>query len=740
MKRFITVFLSIVSLASCQKPPELTLSSLDVIGVSSEGSSGHITFTANRDWSAACSESWIHVSPSSGPAADGEITVSIRCDANTTYDDRSGTVTIRAEELSRTVTVQQPANLGIILATQLFDLQSGENTLEVEVQANVQYSVSSSAYWIRQTGTRGLTSRTLSFSVEANDGYNAREGQITIKPQDAGVQEQVILVRQAQKDALEVGKASYSMPYGGGTVEVKVEANVAFDVIPDAEWIHYGNTRGFQESVISLTVDENMTYSPRTGSVEIRQKDGPLSHTVSIRQAERIAVTSITLDRSNMMLYEGDASHRISATVKPDNATDKTVTWHSSDPQVASVDAEGKVTAVKEGTATITATAGEKSASCTVSVYPEDPPFDAVDLGLSVKWANRNLGAERIENPGGYYAWGETETKSVYSWETYKFGNGTAHSLKKYCSDPGYGNTDGRFLLEPEDDAAHVILGGAWRIPTPNEWQELVDKCTWTYGRKMNDSGYYVSSNVPGYEGRTIFLPLSGCRKGNNYEGGYGCYWSAVTDYPLSAWSMSFYQYNLEPGGNQGRYYGYVIRPVNGPAASVFRLAKDSVGLLPGGSERLELTIQPLGSDPGEIAWTSDDTSVATVSDGVVTAVAVGTCTITASAGHTTASCKVRVYTADEVAKSVLIAKVQGFTIYYDGSCSRSYLIRNNSPFDITLVNLMANSSVISLSGQTLKAGSSIQKSLKYSSSSIDPVVTLTFSFNGRNYKVSTGS
>ena len=739
MKRFLTIVLSIVGLASCQRPPELTLSTQEVLRVSSEGSSGHITFTANRDWSAASSESWIHVSPSSGPAADGEIMVVVRCDANTTYDDRSGTVTIRAEELSRTVTVQQPANLGILLATQLFDLQSGANTLEVEVQANVQYTVSSSAYWIKQTGTRGLTSKTLTFSVEANDWYDAREGQITIKPQDAGVQEQVILVRQAQKDALEVAKTSYSMPCGGGTVEVKVEANVAFDVIPDAEWIHHGETRGMQDSVVSLTVDENMTYSPRTGTVAIRQKDGPLSHTISISQAERIAVTSIWVDLESWALYEGDATKSLNATVKPDNATDKTVTWQSSDPQIVSVDAEGNLVAIKAGTATITATAGGKSASCIVSVYPEDPPFDAVDMGLSVKWANRNLGAERFENPGGYYAWGETETKSVYSWETYKFGNGTARMLNKYCTIVDYGNTDGRFLLEPEDDAAHVILGDAWRIPTPNEWQELVDNCTWKSGRKMSTLGYYVTSNVPGYTDRTLFLPLTGSRKSNFYESGYGCYWSAVTDGGLSAERFSFSQYRLYPGESQGRYYGYVIRPVNGPAAAVFRFKKDSVGLLPGGTETLQLTIQPSGSDPGEITWSSDDTSVATVSDGVVTAVAVGTCTITASSGHTTASCKVRVYSASEVASCVFIAKIQGFTLNYDGSCTRSYLIRNNSPFDIILVNLMADSSVISLSNQTLKAGASIQKSLKYRSTSIDPVVTLTFSFNGRNYKVSTG-
>ena len=236
MKRILLFWTTIalaIGVLSCQKAPELTLTGPSSVELSADGSSASITFNANRDWKASCSDSWVTVSPSSGTAADGAVTVTVRCNANTTYVDRTATVTIKMEELSQSVAVRQPANLGIVLPTQSFDLQSNSKTIEVTVQANVQYSVSSSVDWIKQTWTKALTSRTLTFSIAENKSYDAREGKITLKPQQGNVQEQVITVRQAQKDALNVEKISYDMPYGGGEIEIKVEANVTFDVTPN---------------------------------------------------------------------------------------------------------------------------------------------------------------------------------------------------------------------------------------------------------------------------------------------------------------------------------------------------------------------------------------------------------------------------------------------------------------------------------------------------------------------------
>lgn len=144
--------------------------------------------------------------------------------------------------------------------------------------------------------------------------------------------------------------------------------------------------------------------------------------------------------------------------------------------------------------------------------------LEYVDLGLSVKWATRNLGAEdkNVSLIGNYYAWGETQAKSEYKPENYKFYRQENNQWKRYkltkysTSEPdGYeGFVDNKFELDSEDDAARVIRGGNWRMPTPEEWKELIESCswTWTYDQKMGKSGYKVT----GKTGYSIFLPAAG--------------------------------------------------------------------------------------------------------------------------------------------------------------------------------------------------------------------------------------
>lgn len=96
-----------------------------------------------------------------------------------------------------------------------------------------------------------------------------------------------------------------------------------------------------------------------------------------------------------------------------------------------------------------------------------------VDLGLSVKWATCNVGAIQPEEFGDYFAWGEVETKAIYNWDTYKYYDD--FNLTKYTSN------DSKTVLDPEDDAATVNWGGAWRMPTKAEQDELRNNCTWDW-------------------------------------------------------------------------------------------------------------------------------------------------------------------------------------------------------------------------------------------------------------------
>ena len=416
--------------------------------------------------------------------------------------------------------------------------------------------------WIKQTGTKALTSKTLTFSIQENKTYDPREGKITIKPNEGNVQEQVITVRQAQKDALIVEKTSYDMPYGGGEIEIKVEANVAFNVTPNVDWLHYIQTKALSSSTVCIKVDENPTYSNREGKIEIAQQNGSLKHTITVKQAGRIAVTSVELNKTSLQMKEGDTETLI-ATVRPDNATDKTVSWSSSDTGIATIDANGKVTAVKEGNATITAKAGDKTASCSVTIK-NTPIMEAVDLGLSVKWASFNIGAEKPEEYGDYYAWGETAPKENYSWSTYKFGRRSSGPIFKYNTISSYGSIDNKTVLEPEDDVAHVKLGGKWRMPTDAEWAELRTKCTWTWVTNYNGSGIN-GGLVKATNGNSIFLPAAGYRDATNLynAGSGGRYWSSSLslDYPSGALIVVFGSDGVGEGIGD-RSYGRSVRPV----------------------------------------------------------------------------------------------------------------------------------------------------------------------------------
>ena len=194
--------------------------------------------------------------------------------------------------------------------------------------------------------------------------------------------------------------------------------------------------------------------------------------------------------------------------------------------------------------------------------------YEAVDLGLSVKWAACNLGASRPQESGYHLAWGETEAKGDYKWATYKWANGYYNKLTKYCSIRGTdywdgdGDPDDKTVLDPEDDVAHVKLGGSWRMPTDSEWKELINNCAWAWTTLNGVNGRIVT----GPNGNSIFLPAAGCQDGAGlyYAGSGGYYWSSSLGggTPDFAWQAGFYSGDVG-GGWLSRCRGFSVRPVS---------------------------------------------------------------------------------------------------------------------------------------------------------------------------------
>ena len=210
----------------------------------------------------------------------------------------------------------------------------------------------------------------------------------------------------------------------------------------------------------------------------------------------------------------------------------------------------------------------------------------AIDLGLGVKWAAYNVGAEAPGEYGDYFAWGETtgynDGKTTFNWSTYKYmleGYSDWMYVTKYTTNDGrmegcwydgetYVGTmvagvtyKNKTQLDPEDDAAHVKWQGDWRMPTKAELNDLLTKCTWVWTTYGGHNGYIVVGST----GNAIFLPATGYRVDTDLVSAdsWGHYWSSSLngEYSYRAYDLDFYSDNVSLY-DYARCNGFSVRPV----------------------------------------------------------------------------------------------------------------------------------------------------------------------------------
>ena len=217
------------------------------------------------------------------------------------------------------------------------------------------------------------------------------------------------------------------------------------------------------------------------------------------------------------------------------------------------------------------------SATMDLHYDPYIPPFvpDTVTIG-GIKWAKCNVGATLPWETGLYFQWGDTqgytasqvgsgEGKKYFGWADYKYSDGgsSASNMSKYNS------TDGKTVLDLEDDAAHAAWGGNWRMPTTAELQAL--------GAAVNTAwtSDYQSTGVAGLvctdktdSSKVLFFPAAGfCEDGSVFDvGSYGNYWSSSlgTGNVPCAFKLDFNGGGANWDNGDSRYYGYVVRGVLG--------------------------------------------------------------------------------------------------------------------------------------------------------------------------------
>jgi hypothetical protein len=187
-----------------------------------------------------------------------------------------------------------------------------------------------------------------------------------------------------------------------------------------------------------------------------------------------------------------------------------------------------------------------------------------VDLGLSVKWASMNVGADVPTDAGCYFAWGETADKEGSSWSSYRHASGDMYFMTKYNTNKTFGAIDGKTVLERIDDAAYSWWGSDWRTPTVDEFRELYNNCDWVWTTQDGINGYLVESKV---NENSIFLPAAGIYKQNELfdVGVYGAYWTSSL-YSIRSHSACFCNLNstsYSTDGGTSRIFCISVRPVS---------------------------------------------------------------------------------------------------------------------------------------------------------------------------------
>jgi len=254
-----------------------------------------------------------------------------------------------------------------------------------------------------------------------------------------------------------------------------------------------------------------------------------------------VLVTGISLDKATHTLAINE-DFKLTATLTPSGATDKTVIWTSDKEAIAKVDNTGKVTSVAEGTAKITAKAGTETATCEVTVK-------GVRIN-GVVWATRNVGA------AGAFAGKPEEVGSYYQWNRKKAWASTGTTVTGWDS-----NSAGGTVWEKANDPSPT----GWRVPTKEEIEKLVDADKVTIEKKT-ENGVNGRKFTDKVTGNSIFLPAAGYRTAAagslTQVGTYGRYWGSTQYDATNAYVLRFTE-TIDVGiTNFSRSTGLSVRPV----------------------------------------------------------------------------------------------------------------------------------------------------------------------------------
>lgn len=283
---------------------------------SSSASEKSFTFSSNVAWTLSIADtrsgsSWLSASPTSGEA--GTHSVIVKAQENTTYDDRNAVITITAGDSIRKVFVNQKQLDALTLTSNRFEVPVEGGSISVEVKSNINYTISipdEYKSWIHQSNgnTRGLSSSTLSFTIDKCEEYDKRKGQIIVK---ADNKEEIITVYQAGEGILTLTQNEYNINSSSQELNIEINSNFEYAVeMPDVEWLHEvtAQTRGISTHSLRLSIEENESYDGRSAKIRIYDKNSSISEEVVINQSQKNA---LIIDKKEFIFDENGGTFSV---------------------------------------------------------------------------------------------------------------------------------------------------------------------------------------------------------------------------------------------------------------------------------------------------------------------------------------------------------------------------------------------------------------------------------------------
>lgn len=253
-----------------------------------------LTFKCDVDWTVQVPSTvdWVTVSPAQGQA--GTSTVKVTVAENTGYDERNASLTLKCELNTATFVISQKQRDALLVSSSRVEMDEAGGTFNVDVQANVQVTCEIPAQyggWLKAVDGRGLTSKSYTFSVAANDTNEPRSGQVIFK---SGSMRETVDVYQIAGDMLVLGSHEAALSASGGRVEIGVQSNIEFGytVTEGADWIHPVESRALSSHTVYFDIDAyDNTDTGRVGIITFASKDGKLTELFTVSQRMLGAVT-----------------------------------------------------------------------------------------------------------------------------------------------------------------------------------------------------------------------------------------------------------------------------------------------------------------------------------------------------------------------------------------------------------------------------------------------------------------